>query len=253
MATQYLDIVNEILRELNEVTITTLTGAKNIQGFVKDSVNRAYFDIVNEKAQWSWLIASETSSVYGGISRDVTAGTQWYYLNSSASSSNAATTDYLSIDWSSFFLTTEGVSGESSPYTYENLTFLTLEEWKDFNKERDTEALSDSDSRGEPRYVIRSPDNRRFGLSPVPDQSYKIYFNAWVQPTKLSNDTDVLVFPEQYYSVLMARIRYYSWLFKEHPEQAALALQEYKKGIRRMEEQLITPMPSYMKDDRIRA
>jgi hypothetical protein len=248
----YLEIVNDVLRELNEVTITTLTGTKNIQRFMKEAVNRAYFDIVNTEAKWPFLSVSETSTQYGGTEIDAVAGTQWYYLNTAGSSINGATTDYIGVDWNDFLLTTEGVSGESSPYTYNNLEFLTNEEWKDFYKTSDTRALSASEYRGEPRFVIRSPDNRRFGLSPVPDQAYKVYFQAFVQPTALSADADVLIFPDQYYSVLYARLRYYGWQFKEHPQQASMALQDYKLGIRRMKEQLIDSKPSVMSDDRVR-
>ena len=51
MATTYLDITNEVLRELNEVPLTAanFTNATGIQKFVKDSINKAIFDIANEE------------------------------------------------------------------------------------------------------------------------------------------------------------------------------------------------------------
>ena len=48
MSKTYLEMANDILREVNEVSLTTLTNAKNIQGFVKEAINRSYLDIVNE-------------------------------------------------------------------------------------------------------------------------------------------------------------------------------------------------------------
>ena len=53
MATTYLDITNEVLRELNEVPLTTSTfaSATGIQKFVKDSINKSLFDIANEEPQ----------------------------------------------------------------------------------------------------------------------------------------------------------------------------------------------------------
>ena len=46
MSTSYLDLTNELLRELNEVTLTngTFSTAVGVQQHVKDSLNRAYFE-----------------------------------------------------------------------------------------------------------------------------------------------------------------------------------------------------------------
>ena len=51
MATNYLTLTNDALRELNEVTLTSSTfgSAIGIQQHVKDCINRAYLDIVNEE------------------------------------------------------------------------------------------------------------------------------------------------------------------------------------------------------------
>lgn len=254
MATSYLDLTNELLRELNEVTLTTATfaGAVGVQQHVKDSLNRAYFDIINQEPQWPFLSVAEsgtTDPMYGNVYVETVAGTRFYELKPSSSD---ITTDYSSIDWDNFYLTTVGVSGETTPYTSRNLRFLTTEEWKDTR--RVSENLDDADSQnyGEPSNVIRSPDSRKFGLSPIPDKVYRVWFFAWGLPTKLTNSTDTVVFPEMYTSVLLARARYYIWQFKENPQAAAFALDDYKKGMRSMRSNLIEPTPSYFKDDRMR-
>jgi hypothetical protein len=254
MATSYLDLTNELLRELNEVTLTTATfaGAVGVQQHVKDSLNRGYFDIINQEPQWPFLSVAEsgtTDPMYGNVYVETVAGTRFYELKPSSSD---ITTDYSSIDWDNFYLTTVGVSGETTPYTSRNLRFLTTEEWKDTR--RVSENLDDADSQnyGEPSNVIRSPDSRKFGLSPIPDKVYRVWFFAWNLPTKLTNSTDTVVFPEMYTSVLLARARYYIWQFKENPQAAAFALDDYKKGMRSMRSNLIEPTPSYFKDDRMR-
>ncbi len=254
MATSYLDLTNELLRELNEVTLTTATfaGAVGVQQHVKDSLNRGYFDIINQEPQWPFLSVAEsgtTDPMYGNVYVETVAGTRFYELKPSSSD---ITTDYSSIDWDNFYLTTVGVSGETTPYTSRNLRFLTTEEWKDTR--RVSENLDDADSQnyGEPSNVIRSPDSRKFGLSPIPDKVYRVWFFAWNLPTKLTNSTDTVVFPEMYTSVLLARARYYIWQFKENPQAAAFALDDYKKGMCSMRSNLIEPTPSYFKDDRMR-
>ena len=47
MATTYLDITNEVLRELNEIPLTSanFANAVGLQQFVKDAVNKSIFDI----------------------------------------------------------------------------------------------------------------------------------------------------------------------------------------------------------------
>ena len=54
MATTYLDITNEVLRELNEVILTSANfdAAIGIQAFVKDAINKAneFVDLSNPPA-----------------------------------------------------------------------------------------------------------------------------------------------------------------------------------------------------------
>ena len=252
MATSYLDLTNELLRELNEVTLTSLnfSAAVGVQGHVKDAVNKAYFDVINSEPQWPFLAANlsgETDPMYGNVYVETVAGQRWYNLKPSSSS---LTTDYGYVDWDNFYLTTVGVSGETTPYTARNLRFTTIESWKDYR--RIPENLDDADTQqyGQRKYVIRSPDYRRFELSPIPDKVYNVHFYAYNAPTALSAFGDTMVLPDQYSNVITARARYYVWQFKESPQQAAFALDDYKKGMRQMKSNLINPAPKYVGDDR---
>ena len=64
------------------------------------------------------------------------------------------------------------------------------------------------------------------------------------------HDTDKVLFPEQYKPVLLARARYYIYQFKDNIAQSQLALDEYKKGLQNMADQLNSPQPEYMSDVR---
>ena len=252
MAT-YLNLTNELLRELNEVVLTSSNfgDAVGIQGHAKDCINRAYSDIVMAEPQWAFLATGEsgaTDPFYGNVYVETTAGTRWYELKASSSS---ITTDYGSIDWDNFYLTTIGVSGASTPYTSQNLKFITTEEWKDHLRESENEDDADSQTWGEPRFVIRSPDARKFGVSPIPDKVYRVWFFAWDLPTALDAHGDATVFPDVYNSVLMARARYHFHQFKDAPQQAAFALEDYKKGLKQMRSALMNPTPKDMSTDHI--
>jgi len=254
MATNYLQLCNQILREINEVELTTADFATSvgIQSHVKDLINRSYLDMVNEEAQWPFLAVEESGSTdpnYGNVTVDTVAGTRWYELKPS---SDSLTTDYSYIDWDNFLVTTIGVSGEDAPYTSRNLKFTTIEEWKDYFRLGQNNDDADTQSYGVPSRVIKSPDNRKFGLSPIPDKVYKIWFYAYLLPTELDSYTDEIVFPDLYVPVLINRARYYVHQFKDNPQASAFALEDYKKGIKKMKINLMEPTPIYFKDDRIR-
>ena len=98
--------------------------------------------------------------------------------------------------------------------------------------ENSDDAEGSDASHGEPTYVIKSPDHRKFGLSPIPDKVYNVHFYAFSKPTSLSAYNDSIAMPEQYSNVITARTRYYVHQFKENIQQAAFALDEYKKNMR---------------------
>jgi hypothetical protein len=254
MATTYLDLTNEVLRELNEVVLTSVNfdSAVGLQQFVKDSINKSIFDIANDEPQLPFLsqgVSGGTDPFYGNVTVASVAGTRWYTLKAGSSS---IATDFSSIDWDDFYLTTINVSGETTPFVSRGLKFLTLADWKRYY--RDSENADDAEgsdaSHGEPAYVIKSPDHRKFGLSPIPDKVYNVHFYAFAKPVALSAYDDSIVMPEQYSNVITARTRYYVHQFKENIQQAAFALDEYKKNMKTMKSNLINPSPKYMTDDR---
>ena len=252
MATTYLDLTNEVLRELNEIPLTSanFANATGFQKFVKDTVNKSIFDIANEEPQLPFFsagVSGATDPFYGNVTVPTVAGQRFYTLKSDSSS---ITTDYASIDWDDFYVTTINVSGETAPYVSKGLKFLTLDDWKRYYRDSENEDDANSQNYGEPKFVIKSPDNRKFGLSPIPDKVYNIHFYAFVRPTALSAYDDTMVLPEQYSNIVTARMRYYVWQFKESPQQASFALDDYKKGLKYMKSNLMNPTPKYMTDDR---
>jgi len=293
----YLTITNDILGELNEVQLTSsnFTNAKGIQKFVKDAINRAYFDIANENPEFPWLATTTTDATeYGNNFVDTISGQRWYYLKKHSSGAHGTAKDFGRIDWDNFYLTTEdvgtcsavGVCSDStyttaatcvaaekmwtdydesttcvspntwtathtSPYERETLKFIPVDTWKKHYRESDDSA-KDTGVYGKPTKILMSPCGRKFGVSPLPDKAYRIYFYAWEQLAELTTYDDEVKYPEQWTAVLMARARYYIWQFKENIQLSTLALDEYKKGIKLMKAYTGRPQPSVMMDDRIR-
>jgi len=253
MATSFLTLTNDVLRELNEIELTSATfaNAKGIQNFVKNSINKSINDIATEEPQLPFFAVAasgETDPFYGNVTVATTAGTRWYTLKSGSSN---ITTDYASVDWDDFYLTTINVSGESAPFVSKGLRYISLDEWTRYFRDNENQDDANTQNYGEPQYVVRSPDHRKFGVSPIPDKVYNVHFYAYTVPTTLSAYSDEIVFPDQYANVITAKARYYVWQFKESPQQASFALEDYKKGMRQMKSNLMNPAPTYITDDRI--
>ena len=245
----YLDLCNTILRELNEVELTssTFTSALGIQKFIKDTINRAYFDICNAEDKWNFLsVGDPLNDYYGNAVIETVAGTRWYDLQSAQTLLN----QYSFIDYDNIVITEEGVSGKTAPFEIFKLQPLSLSNWQRLYGVQEAKDKSDTQSYGIPRRVIRGPANDKIGFSPIPDGVYKVYFYAYAQPTELTASTDTVVFPKQYTSVLLARARYYVHQFKDNMSQAQLSEVEFQKGLRTMREQLLEPFPVVMDDRR---
>ena len=242
MAKTYKAFVNELLVELNEPEVSTVATGVGIQKQVANVVNRAYFDIVDSVDDWSWLSADVPDDPYYGNTIVPTVVGQRWYLNKAGS--NNIDTDFDSVNWDMFTL-----EDTNSPYTINKLPFTTLTQWRS-NYAQNEESAARTNTFATPVRVIRSSDGRRFGLSPIPDKVYNIHFFAYNRPTALVADTDTVLFPEQYKPVLLARARYYLYQFKDNIAQSQLALDEYKKGLQNMADNLNSPQPQYMTDVR---
>ncbi|MDB4312176.1 hypothetical protein N9937_01975 [bacterium] len=247
MPETYKNITNIILRELNEVLLTdaNYASATNIQAHVKDTVNRAYRDIIYTEEAWPFMATGAPSNDFdGNTSFETVAGTRFYLINPSATTIDD---DYASVDLENVTITKYGVAGETAPYYTRNLRYMAIEDWKqEFQESEDSDRTSDTPTYGEPKRIFLSADRRRFGISPIPDGVYKLYFTAYDQLTALSAATDEIRIPSQYLPVLMARIRYYVYQFKGRSNEAQFALAEYKKSLRSMREAL-HPFPPYVK------
>tara|TARA_R110002126_G_scaffold10554_3_gene48628 strand:+ start:60 stop:827 length:768 start_codon:yes stop_codon:yes gene_type:complete len=252
MAKTYLTLTNEVLRELNEVVLTSsnFSAAIGIQQFVKQVINKSINDIANEEPQLPFFsagVSGGTDPFYGNTTVASVAGTRWYTLKAGSSS---IIDDFASIDWDDFYITTINVSGETAPFVSRGLKFLSLADWTRYHRDAENVDDADSQSYGEPTYVIKSPDNRKFGLSPIPDKVYNVHFYAFDKPTELSAHDDAIALPDQYSNLITAKARYYTWQFKESPQQAAFAMDDFKRAMRQMKSNLMNPGPKDMTDDR---
>lgn len=220
MAKTYLEIINIGLLDANEVTLTATTflSARGIQAFAKEAVNRALMDMANESTEWEWL---KDDTVLTPSTVSTIDGDQWYAFGATVPAE---------VDFDTFYLTDS--LGGSQP-----LQRITYAEWDLMFRQGDAPA----DSKARPIHIIETDEKNQFGLSPVPDDIYTIDFNSWRLATFLAASTDVIPFPDQFYNVLVARVRYYLWDFKDDQKKASRAGKEYELAIAKMRARRTTP------------
>ena len=117
------------------------------------------------------------------------------------------------------------------------LKFLT---WEEYNSR-----YSAYDSKRDPnRYdtpsIVTKNLNSELVISPVPKTGgYNLKFDFWDEPTELSADTSTPDLPARYHDVITSRVRYYAHTLRSDYQAAALCLQEYEEGIKRLRTETI--------------
>lgn len=228
MPLTYLDIVNFVLHDTNEASLTSANfmQTRGFHSFVKEAVNRALMDMANESDEWPWLanlpqnpcISAHTDSVKTDRRKAL------YEFPD----------NIMDVDWDSFVVV------DMSGKTATPLRPISYEEWQQ-QSSSDVLANRSVATLSRPQVIYKIPDGTGFGVSPVPDRDYRIQFIGWHSPTLLFTATDTLPFPERFYTVLVSRARYYAWMFRENIQQASAAKGEFEQGIKRMKQSLLKP------------
>ena len=117
------------------------------------------------------------------------------------------------------------------------LKYLSYEEYNERYRERD--ARPDTDKFADPEFVYRTY-NDELGLTPIPDTSNRtLKFDYYVTNTDLSAHGDTGIIPTRFESIINARAKYYTYMFRSDVQTAQYALKEYEDGIKRMRVELI--------------
>jgi hypothetical protein len=231
----FLEVVNLALREVNEVPMTTqqLPNARGLQQFAKETVNRAFFDISNESTKWPWLQKAVDTPTEQEI-RKLNSGVQWYETETVEGGLRQEP------DWDTFLMTEKDLTSTdplviaSRPETVRNLMYITYDEWISNYRIGDFQG-----NLGEPKYIIKYSTNK-YGVTPVPDKDYYVAYNVRSHAVRFRLGTDTVPIPEEFVNVLLSRVKYYLWLFRENDIQAKYAMGEYREGLINMKRSLLS-------------
>jgi len=211
MAYDYIGLVNDVNRRLNEVELTaanflTATGEYSM---VKDAVNSSIRYINQHEYEWPFnhVEAEET----------LTAGLVRY----------AAPADSKVIDFDSFRIKRNDTLGNET----KKLRLLSYEEYLD--KFSDYEYNTATSIRSLPEYVFRAP-NEEFGIVAPPDKAYELVYEYYRLPVDLINDTDVPSIPEQFRYIIVNGAMHFAYMFRGETQEAMIMQQRFDLEIKQM-------------------
>lgn len=207
MAYTYLDLTNEVLARMNEVTLTAsnFRTARGFQIQCKNAVNDSINFINQREFNWPFNHSSETELLVPGKTR--------YTIPPTAKT----------VDYDTFRL----VKDSSLGATGGGLPRLDYKEYieKYVDQEDDTVLQG-----GQPRCVVRTPDNN-YLLYPYPDKTYSLKYEYYSQPTALSEHSDVPGIPEAYRQTVVDGATAYAYQYRGELDQYNSNWSRFQQGI----------------------
>ena len=218
MATTYITLVNDLLRRLNEVTLTTsgegFSTAKNVQAIAKDAINNSIREILQDGHQFPFLKTTTTQTL--------TAGTGTYDLP----------TDTASVDWETFYLQALSSAGN----TARSLPTIPFEEYvrvyKAIEENSGTGATSSPD-------LVYQTSEEKFGVTPLPDAAYVIEYVYYKFPADLSAFDDEMIIPDRFKYIIIDGAMVYMMRFRSNEQSAQIHQAKFQEGIKAMRRLLL--------------
>lgn len=184
MALTYMNLVNALLREMNEVELTSsnFDDARGQHARAKDCIRYAVQEINAHHHQWPFNAYEHTEVL--------TAGTYEYPWPLT----------FKTVDWNSFEIQSDATIGNEM----RTLGVMDRDEWYTRYRDQDEQARVDGTGSDIPDYVFKT-HGMGYGLTPNPDEEYTLTFRYYANPTALSSYDDETTIPEAFeYVILLA-------------------------------------------------
>tara|TARA_R100001480_G_scaffold44458_1_gene57700 strand:+ start:128 stop:859 length:732 start_codon:yes stop_codon:yes gene_type:complete len=218
VATTYITLVNDLLRRLNEVTLTTsgegFSTAKNVQAIAKDAINNSIREILQDGHQFPFLKTTNTQTL--------TAGTGTYDLP----------TDMASVDWETFYLQALSSAGN----TARSLPTIPFEEYVRIYKA--IEENAGTGGRSSPDLIYQTSEEK-FGVTPLPDAAYVIEYVYYKFPADLSAFDDEMIIPDRFKYIIIDGAMVYMMRFRSNEQSAQIHQAKFQEGIKAMRRLLL--------------
>ena len=228
MPSTYLQLCNQTLRRMNEVELSSASfeEAKGVQALVKDAVKASIARVNQAEFEWPFNSAQHNVTLVQGQS------------------------EYT---WPDFFKvadmnTFQIVADDALNTGYKTLKAIDRDEW--YKKYRDEDYNAGTSGRGVPQYVFDTHGNG-YGVTPSPDQNYRITFRYYMNYSDLNAHDDVTRIPTSFDTVIVDGALYHMYMFKDNLESAQAAFMSFQQGIKDLQTLYINNY-DYIRDTRVR-
>ena len=211
MAYNFLELVNEINRRLNEVELnsTTFSTSTGFYQTAKDAVNSSMRHINHEEFSWPWNHREEDEVLSAGIVR-------YPYPE-----------DAKLINMDSFRIKRNATLNVET----KKLKAMDYQEYLD--NYVDHEYNTSTNIRTVPRSIVRTP-SQEFVFYPCPDKAYEIVYEYYQNPVSLSLSSDVPSIPKEFQHVIVDGAMFYAYQFRGDTQSAQVSQQKFEQGIKYM-------------------
>ena len=210
MAYNYLELVNQVNRRLNEVELTSsnFSTAVGFYAQAKDAINASLRDINQHEFNWPFNHVEQEDVLSANVTR------------------YAFPHDAKLVDFDSFRIKEDSSLGNATT----RLGILAYEEYLDkyVDQEYNTNGRS-----GVPQMVAHGPA-LEYLLTPEPDKAYTVVYEYYRVPVDLILFDDVPAVPERFKHIIVDGAMHYAYLFRGNSQDAMVAKQKFDEGIKNM-------------------
>jgi hypothetical protein len=216
MAYNFLGLVNEVNRRLNEVELTSanFSTATGFYAHAKDAINASLRYINQSEYEWPFNHVEQEDTLTAGVSR--------YPFPA----------DCKVIDFDTFRIKENSTLGNATV----KLPTLAYEEY--LEKHVEQEYSSDTNGQGVPSRVVHTP-SLEYIMTPAPDKAYSLVYEYYRIPVDLELYDDVPVIPERFKHVVTDGAMHYAYLFRGNTQDSLVAKEKFEEGIKHMRSMII--------------
>lgn len=205
--TNYVKLVNKVLVRLNEVTLDEagdgFDTTRGPQSLAKQAVNSSIRLILQEAQEWPFLKTTYTETM--------TATVREYDYPS----------DWSSADTDAFYLKASTSIGNGGKY-------LPVISYEDYTQKY--RSLDDAGRTGIPEYAYQTYE-RKFGVTPTPNDAYEVEYVYWSFPEDLALYNDHCIIPGRFDHVIVDGAMMFMMRFRSNEQSASIHQQSFQEGI----------------------
>jgi hypothetical protein len=210
MAVNYVQLVNELLRRINEVALDTagsgFSSVKGVQALAKDAINNSIREILQYNQEWPFSLTVYTETLVSGTG------------------SYSFPSDFSRVDWDSFYLK-KLTSADNSPGKLPVITYTDY-----LRSYRDVEETSGTGGYDAPRAIYMTQDSK-FGVTPLPDAAYEVEYSYFSFPADMTMWADTTIIPDRFRYVIIDGAMMYMMRFRSNDQQGEIHRVKFEKGI----------------------